>query len=345
MISMVTLKDIARKAGVSTMTVSNVVNNNLTKVSKENAARIQALIKEMGYVPNSSARSLAKNSSKIIALIVRGSNEENALENPHNAILVGTIIQKIQQHGYFTMLNIMDSEREISRNLQTWNAEGAIFLGMFDHEIEAMCSASQIPMIFVDSYSTLRQLSNVGINDYKGGQLAAQYFLQHGHRKLAFVSPRIRNHGVVQHRFSGFCDELKAHGVALSKENCFTIETATDQAAITALGEEIASYRKDITGIFVTSDQIAAFFMQGLRNGGARIPEDYSIIGFDNLTICQQMSPTLTTVSQDLHQKGRLAVDILFRQIWDPTSPSESLVLDVDFVERNSVVSISSSKD
>lgn len=341
---MVTLKDIAHAAGVSTMTVSNVVNNNLSKVSKENAARIQALIKEMGYVPNSSARSLAKNSSKIIALILRGSAAENALENPHNAMLVGTMIQKIQQHGYYAMLNIMESEYEISQSLQTWNAEGAIFLGMFDSEIEAMCRASEIPMIFVDSYSTLRQLSNVGINDYKGGALAARFFYNHGHRKLAFVGPQVRSDGVVQHRFSGFCDELKEHGIILGKENCFTIESATEQAAILSLGEEIAQYRKDITGIFVTSDQIAAFLIQGLRKAGARVPEDFSIIGFDNLVVCQQMSPRLTTISQDLRQKGKLAVDILFRQLLDPLSPAESLVLDVELVERESVIARESAK-
>lgn len=324
------------------MTVSNVVNNKLTKVSKDTAAKIQAAINEMGYIPNSSKKNVTKDSSKIIALILRGENEENVLENPHNALLVGTIIKKIQQRGYFAVLNIMDSESKIAQNLQTCKAEGAIFLGMFDNEIETIYNVSKIPMVFTDSYSTLRQLSNVGINDYKGGQLAAKHFLNLGHKRLAFVGPPVRSNGVVQHRFLGFSDELCSHGIILGKENCFTIESATEQTAILSLGKEIASCRNDITGIFVTSDQIAAFLIQGLIKAGARVPEDFSIIGFDDLVVCRQMTPKLTTISQDFRQKGKLAADILFRQLLDPLSPSESLILDVELIERESVCKVTS---
>lgn len=339
---MVTLRDIARAAGVSTMTVSNVVNNNLSKVSEENATRIRALIKEMGYVPNSSARSLAKRSSKIIALILRGRPDENALENPHNAILVGTMIQMIQQRGYYAMLSIMNSKDEISKSLQTWNAEGAIFLGMFDNEIETLYRSSDIPMIFVDSYSSLRQLSNVGINDYKGGYLAAKHFIEHGHHNLAFVGPQVLSNGVVQHRFSGFCDALSEYDLSLPKENIFAIKSATEQSSIAKIGEAIALYRKDITGIFVTSDEIAAFLIQSLRNAGAKVPADFSVIGFDDLVVCQQMHPQLTTISQDLEQKGKLAIEILFHKLADPLAPAESLILDVELVERESVITLES---
>ncbi|KAB4815420.1 LacI family transcriptional regulator, partial [Bacteroides thetaiotaomicron] len=199
---MVTLKDIAREAGVSVMTVSNVVNGNLSKVSKENAQRIREIIERRGYVPNASARSLAKNRANIIAIILRGAENENTLENPHNAALVGTIIQKIQKRGYYTMVNMMKCREDITQSLRTWNVDGAVFLGMFDDEIEEMCAASDIPMVFIDSYSSVRQLSNVGIDDYKGGRLAARHLIACGHRSIAFVSPPVLRTGVVQHRFA-----------------------------------------------------------------------------------------------------------------------------------------------
>ena len=123
---MVTLKDIAREAGVSVMTVSNVVNGNLSKVSKENAQRIREIIERRGYVPNASARSLAKNRANIIAIILRGAENENTLENPHNAALVGTIIQKIQKRGYYTMVNMMKCREDITQSLRTWNVDGSL---------------------------------------------------------------------------------------------------------------------------------------------------------------------------------------------------------------------------
>ena len=334
---MVTLKDIAREAGVSVMTVSNVVNGNLSKVSKENAQRIREIIERRGYVPNASARSLAKNRANIIAIILRGAENENTLENPHNAALVGTIIQKIQKRGYYTMVNMMKCREDITQSLRTWNVDGAVFLGMFDDEIEEMCAASDIPMVFIDSYSSVRQLSNVGIDDYKGGRLAARHLIARGHRSIAFVSPPVLRTGVVQHRFAGFCDELEQHGISFRSEHQFVLESDVRPEDTMELGRRLAQLREEFSAVFVTSDQIASYLLQGMRSTGIRIPDDMSIIGFDDLMICRQMTPQLTTIAQDLEEKARLSVDILFRRLSAPAAPAESLVLDVTLVERESV--------
>ena len=334
---MVTLKDIAREAGVSVMTVSNVVNGNLSKVSKENAQRIREIIERRGYVPNASARSLAKNRANIIAIILRGAENENTLENPHNAALVGTIIQKIQKRGYYTMVNMMKCREDITQSLRTWNVDGAVFLGMFDDEIEEMCAASDIPMVFIDSYSSVRQLSNVGIDDYKGGRLAARHLIACGHRSIAFVSPPVLRTSVVQHRFAGFCDELEQHGISFRSEHPFVLESDVRPEDTMELGRRLAQLREKFSAVFVTSDQIASYLIQGMRSTGIRIPDDMSIIGFDDLMICRQMTPQLTTIAQDLEEKARLSVDILFRRLSAPAAPAESLVLDVTLVERESV--------
>ena len=134
---MVTLKDIAKEAGVSVMTVSNIVNGNYTKVSKETTEHVQKIISQMGYVPNASARSLAKSKTNIIAIIMRGEENENPMLNPYYSAMVGAMIRKIQQHGYYAMVNIMKSHQDILQSLRTWNVDGAIFLGLFDDEIEA----------------------------------------------------------------------------------------------------------------------------------------------------------------------------------------------------------------
>lgn len=336
---MVTLKDIAKEAGVSIMTVSNVINGNTRRVSAKTAQRVREIAQRLDYVPNETARSLSKRNSNIIAVILRGEQDQNVFLNPHNAALSGTIIGRIQQQGYYSMVNIMKSEAEILQTLRSWSVEGAIFLGMFDDEIEKIYEATSVPMVFIDSYSSIRCLSNVGINDYRGGQLAAQCFLGHGHKALAFVGPPTEHIGVVQHRLAGFCDELKKRNLELRRQ--FIVHSDVDAIEIDKLGQEITSVREDITGIFVASDQIASFLVNSLWKRGVRIPEHISLIGFDDLLLCKQLTPPLTTISQNLTQKAQLAVELLFRQMKTPHAPAESIVLDTALVERASVSDIS----
>jgi LacI family transcriptional regulator len=335
-----TLKEIAKEAGVSVMTVSNVVNGNLSKVSKEKAERIRKIINDRKYVPNSQARNLVKRNSNIIAIILRGDQNENTLQSPHNATLVGTIIQRVQKLGYYSMVSMLQSQENILQSLRTWNVEGAIFLGMFDDEIEKIHQVIDVPMVFIDSYSNVRHLSNIGIDDYKGGRLAAQYLLNRGHRKIAFVGPPTKSIGVVQHRFAGFCDELKENGISLCPHHQFVIESDVRPEVIIETGIRLADLCGEVTAAFVTSDQIASYLMRGLRISQVRVPEDFSVIGFDNLMISTQLTPQLTTIAQDLEQKASLSVEVLFRKLKSPFSPAESLVLDVELVERESVATL-----
>ncbi len=337
---MVTLQDIAKEAGVSKMTVSNVVNGNLSRVSKENAQRILEIIEKRKYIPNSSARSLAKSSSHIIAIILRGGEEENSLKSPHNAALVGTIIQRIQRLGYYTMVNMVRTQEDISQSLRTWNVEGAIFLGMFDDEIEKIHAVNDIPMVFIDSFSDLRRLSNVGIDDFKGGQLAARHLIARGHRRLAFVGPPNLKNGVVQHRLAGFLSVLSEHGLTLKKEHQFMLQSDVQPEAIIEAGKALAALKDEVTAAFVTSDQIASYLIQGMRAMKVRVPGDISVIGFDNMAISTQITPQLTTIAQDLDQKAELTVDILFRRLKSPNAPAESMILDVSLVERESVIAV-----
>ena len=214
---------------------------------------------------------------------------------------------------------------------------GAIFLGMFDDEIEKICMAKKIPMVFIDSYSNIPNLSNVGIDDYKGRQLAAQHLLNKGHRNIAFVGPPPIHNGVIHHRFAGFCDELNKNGIPLNPHHQFVLESDIRPKGIIETGKKIADMYGDVTAAFVTSDQIASYLIQGLRIRKKRVPEDFSVIGFDNLNISTHTTPQLTTIKQDLVQKGNISVEILFRQLQSPESPAESIVLDVKLVERESV--------
>ncbi|MDR1324838.1 MAG: LacI family transcriptional regulator [Treponema sp.] len=334
---MVTLKDIAQEAGVSPMTVSNVINGNMARVSRSKAELIQGIIERRNYVPNAAARGLVCNSSRIIAVIIRGTSEVNILVSPFNATAVGTIIQKVKAHGYYTMVYVVDYLEEIGRNLRAWNVSGAIIIGFFDDDIGLIHDADDIPKIFIDSYSHLRRISNVGLDDHKGGELAAQYLIDKGHREIAFVAPPLTGLGVIQHRYEGFRRILSAHNIPRNKDYEFCQESTASPDSTAWIVRRLTDLRGRVTAVFATSDHIASYLITGLHALGVRVPEDISVIGFDNIPLCMQITPQLTTIAQDIEHKAALAVAILFRQLADKNAGAESVTLDVSLIERDSV--------
>lgn len=330
---MVTLKDIAKEAGVSVMTVSRVVNHRYQEVSEENIAKIQRIIAEYGYVPNSSARSLSSKSSRIISIIIQGTG--NPLESRFNASMIGYVIQGIQARGYQAMVHFIEDYADVTRHLRSWKSEGAIFLGTFDENIRQMQEDNKIPLIFTDSYSSIRQVINVGIDDYKGGMLAAKHFIAYGHKHFAFASPHIEHSQVIRQRLLGFSDALRDAGYILPEShilNAFYINQCADA---------LCSLPDPVTAVFVPIDDSAADLMAALRQRGFRIPQDYSVIGFDDFPLCRYVEPKLTTIAQDIRQKAQYALDLLFQHLQDHTLPTQNIVLDVQLISRDSVTRIS----
>lgn len=327
---MATLKEIAKEAGVSVMTVSRVVNMRYSEVSEENIVKIQAIIEKLGYVPNSSARSLSSKSSKIISIIIQGLN--NALESPYNATMLGHIIQHIQECGYNAMVHFINDYTDVTKHLQSWNAEGAIFLGTFDKNIQQIQADNKIPLVFTDSYSSIRQLINIGIDDYKGGMLAAKHFIENGHTDFAFITPHTSVSQLIQQRLKGFQDTIEAANLHLYPEHIL------DSLNIEETVNQLCAFKKPVSAIFAAADNNAIELMDLLKSRGFRIPEDYSIVGFDNLPMCCYVTPRLTTISQDIKQKAQYAVDILFQHLKNPTLPTQNIILNVELIQRESVL-------
>lgn len=333
---MITLKDIAEKAGVSMMTVSRVINGNQGKVSEKTAAKIRTLADEMGYIPNSSARNLAANSSKIIAVVLRDSPESNPLADPYSSAFLGLITKEVQKRGYYIMIHFVQDFSDITFRLRSWNAEGAIFLGLFDEEIRQIQRNNHIPLVFTDSYSNVRQLINIGIDDYKGGELAAECFLQKGHKTLAFAGPFTRIGGVISKRCQGFSDTLKRNHTSITPEHIYDLDKITPEEMV----DSILNDPQPATGLFVFSDELAVQLFSIARQKGISIPEQLSVVGFDDLPVSRALPIALTTIRQDITKKAEETCRLLFEHITAPEKPCESVILDVQLLERDSVVKI-----
>jgi LacI family transcriptional regulator len=338
---MVTLKDIAQEAGVSTATVSHVINRVPSRVSDKTIARICKIIEKRQYVPNSPARILAAKSSRIIAGILVGNPGRNILEDPYNAAFFGEVVCAVQERGYYLMIRYIDSYDEVVKNLRSWNVDGAVFIGTMDADVKKLQEAVRMPLIFTDSYSNLEKINNVGVNDFQGGRLAAEYFLRQGHKWLGFAGFFFYDDvkGVISQRMEGFRSVLEQHRLALPREWVFRIDSA-DSRNLPAIANTLASRETGITGIFVSSDLLAVALMDALRSRNVRVPQDISLIGFDDLPLAHYCQPKLTTIWQDIPQKARIAANLLFRQIEKKNEGMENITLEPELVERDSVRSL-----
>ncbi len=333
---MPTIKDIAREAGVSVTTISNVIHGKSRRVAPETVDRINAIIRQHNYTPNLSARALVNKSSRIIGVINHLIQFQpiSFFQDPFHGALLGGIEKKLRERGYYMMVRTVANEEELYSLFNNWNLDGVILTGLFRDRFFSRLLEARKPVVLLDSYIKNSQIFNVGLDDRKGGFMATQYLIDHGHRNIVFASPPVHRHGVVEERLSGYKAALKKNGIPFSPKNVYQQEMTLDEGI--ALGR-VLSKRKDLSAVFATADILAAGIMSGLTQSGKNIPDDVSIIGFDDIYYSQIFSPALTTVHQDAEKKGSVAAQIMMDVLEGSEIITRNIILPVNIVERNSV--------
>ncbi len=333
---MSTIKDIANAIGVSATTVSNVIHGRTGRVSAETIERINEAIVELGYVPNMSARSLVSSSSKVIGMIshLKINTRETIIEDPFHSAFIGSIEKTLRENGYYLMLRAVETTADLVAFLRNWNLDGLFFTGVFQDEFYEALNGLNIPIVLIDSYVPPSPMCNIGLEDFKGGYSATRYLIEKGHRDIAFASPTIKNRGVVSERFLGYKQALSEASITFKPELVFEQELDTETTV--SLGIKL-SERNDITAVFATADILAAGIMAGIQQSGKKVPDDISVIGFDDINLCRLTSPTLTTIHQDAPYKGKLAVNFMIDLLEKNPLQQKEVILPITLVERNSV--------
>lgn len=334
---MTTIRDIAAEAGVSAMTVSNVINGRTAKVSPATAERVRAIMQRQGFVPNGPATALSGNRSNIVALVHAGKFGRRQ-PSPHDSIFVDEVERRLSAAGRYLMIRSADDVALTAAELRSWRIDGAVILGTFTSDADEVQAKLAMPLVFVDNYSTSSKIQRVGIDDFKGGLLAGRHLLGAGHRKLALVAPGVDQPGVIHQRYAGFSAALDEAGIRQGSLELIDCEPFFDDGV--ALGSELARRADRPTGIFATADIIAIGLLKGLLEAGLAVPGDVSLVGFDDLPEARYVSPSLTTVRQDIPAKAEAAVATLLAMV-DGAPIQETVCLDVDLVERGSVAQLS----
>ena len=332
----VTLRDVAERAGVSPMTVSNVINGNRARVSPETIDRVRRIAAELGYVPSASARSLSARSSRLIGLLVPAADQDSLMISPHNVAMVGQIERELRRFGYHLLLRGIADQREAAEALRSWSLDGAILLGFLDEEIDRLTdeTVGDVHVLAIDSYAGNPLTTGPRSDDFTGARLATRHLLDLGHRRIVFAGPAFTGVGVVHERFEGYRQAHADVGVACDGSLIETVNTT--HADGRELGLALLDRHPAATAVFATADILAIGIMRGLTESGARVPDDVSVVGFDDLDLCEYVLPRLTTVAQDITAKATTAVRMLIESIERSARPGEPVTIAVSLVTRES---------
>lgn len=332
---MATLKDIAKEAEVTVMTVSNVINGKFDKVSQATVERVTEIAHRLDYVPSATARSLVAKTSRLVGVLLPASEDEGIFLSTHNVVVIGAIERLLREKGYYLLLRGISAADGVAGTLKSWNLDGAILIGFLDSEIQKMRSSFDTPLVVLESYAAHGDFMTVRLNDREGGYQATKHLIGNGHRKIAFVGTPMAERGVDRERYEGYLQALKEAGIT-GEPTVLPCPTVSHAMGVEA-GRRLGRNYPEITAAFATADQLAVGLIEGLHAVGRSVPDDLSIVGFDDLEIAATSRPPLTTITQDLKLKAATAVNLLLHNLQETDDQPQESVLDVHLVERKSV--------
>lgn len=328
---MATIQDIARISGYSTGTVSRVINNR-ADVSDEARARIEQVIKEQNYQPNSNARMLRQSVSPELSVIVRGNGNiffQSVLEQTQHCVRGRGEIANVRFIGE------QDNEVEVAEQLvQQLKPKGLIFLGASANNIKEGFSAISLPSVLIASNAEgfgFDNLSSFTTDDWNAAKHAVSVLVSQGHKRIGILGgyqeyldgPR---HGDVPSlRVRGAVEELEKSGIEFDfgrdYEPCSPLAEGGYQAA-----KRLLTRAQDLTAIFAIKDSIALGAMRALRDMSLSVPEDISVVGFDGIIYTKYSVPRLTTIRQDVTALAEKGVgDLLMRISYEGTPVHEKV--------------------
>jgi LacI family transcriptional regulator len=332
---MATIKDVAALAGISYTTVSHVLNGT-RPVSPEARIKVEAAITRLGYVPSGVARSLkAKATSTIGLLIPNGSN-------PYFAELARGIEDHCERNGYSVILcnsdDDSDKQRRYLRVLLERRIDGLIVATVGgDSEFAQALALVKVPMVLVDRPLEGVEADLVQINHEQGGYLATRHLLELGHRRIACLGGPADTL-VAQERLAGYRRAMAEVGQAVQQQWLINTEF-TSAAGYSAAAHLLAENAP--TAIFAGNDMIGIGILRAAAERGLRVPQDLSIVGFDDIAVSRYLYPALTTVGQSILQLGeRAAAQLLARLGQRNKSLPEHTVVAPTLVLRESTASI-----
>lgn len=337
----VTIKDVAKEAGVSIATISYVVNKK-RGVSEKTVEKVNCAIKKLNYIPDISARSLVNKSSKLIGVVVpqMENNKQLMLNNPFYSEFLSGVEYSLRQNNFQLIISGTDIDKGYLDMALERNIDGIIVVGIYPDQFYEDLKKTNIPIVLVDSYCRDHYFHSVQINDRYGAYIATKYLIENGHENIGIVTGKIKAEGVIEERYLGYKDALIEFNIPISEKNVF--EGNVDFHFGIEVAKQIAK-NKELTAVFASADILALGVIKGLKSIGINVPEEISVIGFDDIYISEIFDPGLTTVKQNIYKKGQKSAEIIIKSILEECKVKQEIVLPVEIEVRETVRKLSKS--
>mgnify|MGYP001770511877 CR=1 FL=1 len=306
---MATIEDVAKLAGLSKTTVSRVINNQ-PYVSEEKKQLVLEAMKRLGYVPNSSARSLRNQKTEIIAVIIP------RVMNPFFGQFVESLEIVASQYHYQLIVcqTLYSAKKELDylNLLKTKQVDGVIMTTLLNGWEAVEPFLEYGPIILCNEFDEQANVPMIHMDQNYGGYVATKHLIDQGYNKIAFCCGNV-NSNVSRAREEGFRKALREAGLYLPEQyifrNVFTFEDGKN--VLRKMMEMVEAP----TAVFTGSDEVAAGMISESKRLGVRVPEELAVVGFDNQAITELMEPMITTVNQPVKEMGHLAMEVMMEKI------------------------------
>lgn len=345
-----TIRDVANRALVSIGTASRVLNN-YPNVEQDLRVRVLAAAKELGYsLPNrrfesdhsaaeaaGSGRPFASPKISHVAFCYRPTSSPLAVDSANSyfmGILRGVEIECRQNNLHLIYQIVDESEVEQSKQLLAQShAEALLLINFSNPRLVTSLQQLRLPTILVDHYFNELTFDVVSNENYTGGLQATRYLIEKGHRRIGFVNGL--PHYTIQHRFEGYRRALEEAAIRFDEQLVIPGNLALEGGL--AAAAYIKQKKLGCTAYFCANDQSAFGFIQGLQAQGLRVPQDISVVGFNDVGGARLISPALTTIRANTEGVGRMAVRKLLERVSYPDLPLTQTLVGTELIERESV--------
>lgn len=342
----VTMADIARESGVSLSTVSLVLNDK-PGLPNETRKRVLHTARTLGYALRPSTPAITKPATlQTVGMLVKRSQGDIA--PPSSNIFFSHVIAGIEAGCRQENISLLYSTLPVDENSHTLDiprlihdskVDGLIFVGNYiDDRLHAAIQQRTIPVVLVEAYCSIGEYDAILIDNRQGAYQAVEHLLKKGHRHIAFVGSFPDSRISFRYRRAGYQQALLDHGITqVYYGDC----PHNQRDAIISVTCRLIRENPQITAIFGCSDEVSVIAVHGVLEAGKRVPEDISMVGFDDNTIAENALPPLTTIHVDKMGMGRMAIPLLVNRAEAMTQGIVTVVLHTTLVERRSVRELS----
>jgi DNA-binding LacI/PurR family transcriptional regulator len=333
-----TLKDVAEMAGVSIGTASQAINNR-PNVLPETRARVIDAARSLGYpIPDTASNSRGGHITSL-GMLVKHDYGEPFLVNPFYSHVQMGVDNECRKRGI--KLLYANVEVDHQNRPKDWPAmvkesslDGLILIGMVVDETSTnLIKVVQTPVVMIDGYSLTNAFDRVVTDNISGARLAVNHLLDHGHRDIGLLGWQPDVPPSIDERRQGYQQALQARGI----DRFYMEESKHDRVSVAEATRILLKRVPEITAIFATNDEIAIGVMSGLRSIGLRIPEDVSVVGFDNIDLAREITPALTTIHVPKSWMGAIGVRLLEDRVANPNQPKLTVSVSVQLITRETV--------